>query len=142
MGTNMRNVERDTECSDDFSLAMERERLLLSSIFSKDTKVMTENMAPSGLGVDATMGCVQAQDLIAGIDQLSADAGFAIEQAHTVRSDAEVAVLVYQMRQWGRLGSQPLPPIVWCTSVWSRAEDRWQAVFHHETVSHMPCVTN
>jgi hypothetical protein len=113
--------------------AITRERHLLTAIFGRDTTEMSRLMADGGYGVDAAMGCVSQRELISGIGRLSTDAGFEMDHERIVAATPHASVIAYRLRQWGRLGQTELPPVVWCTSAWSRASGTWQAVFHQET---------
>ncbi|MGC2404695.1 MAG: hypothetical protein WA510_33195, partial [Acidobacteriaceae bacterium] len=59
-----------------------------------------------------------------------------MDHVQVVRENDEISILAYRLCQWGRFNGSVLPPIVWCTSVWSRASGKWQAVFHQEAQPH------
>ncbi|MEV5651911.1 nuclear transport factor 2 family protein [Nocardia sp. NPDC052254] len=109
------------------------ERRILTAIFERDKAGMAELMHSGGYGFDATMGLVGQRALIDGIDALADGAGYAADEIRVVPAGADVTALTYRLRQWGEFGGTPLPPVVFCSSVWRRDAAGWQAVFHHET---------
>jgi uncharacterized protein DUF4440 len=115
--------------------AIDREREVLEAVFARDRRRMSELMAPEGLGVDGTMGCVSQRALIDAIDSLDDGADFTMERPVVAHVDDEVAVLAYRLRQQGRFAGVPLPPLVHCSGVWACREGAWTALFHHETLA-------
>ncbi|MEU1986029.1 nuclear transport factor 2 family protein [Nocardia sp. NPDC019395] len=109
------------------------EQRIMTAIFDRDKKTMAELMHPDGYGFDATMGLVSQRTLIDGIDALDPGARFRVEDIQVVDTGNEVRTLTYRLRQWGRFAGEPLPPEVFCSSVWRHGPAGWQTVFHHET---------
>jgi hypothetical protein len=119
----------------ELNVACAREHDVLAAVYARDLDKMRQLMAADGLAVDATLGCVTQQTCMERIGALADGAGFEIEEPALVHCDDRVVVLVYRLRQHGWFEGAPLPPVVHSTSVWSRADGAWKAVFHHETVA-------
>lgn len=96
-------------------------------------------MASDGFGVDHAMGSVSQRQLIEEIHYLDTKAGFEMGHVRLVRATRDACVLVYQLRQWGRFKENGLPPVVWCTSVWSRVTGHWMGIYHQETPAVVDC---
>lgn len=122
---------------DDLTVSVEHnERALLAAIYARDKMTMTELMSPDGFGFDAAMGLVRQTDLIDGIGELSSDAGFEVVDLTARHAGPRVVLLAYLLRQWGSFKDRRLPDAVYCSSIWRIENDKWRAMFHHETPVH------
>ena len=115
--------------------AISREHAVLSAIFTRDEAAMAELMSTDGFGLHAKMGLVKPPELIAGIDALSSDAGFFMEEIQVASLDSHIVMLAYLLRQWGTFGDKALPAAVYCSSVWALKDGKWRAIFHRETLA-------
>jgi hypothetical protein len=56
-----------------------------------------------------------------------------ISDIHTMWIDPNAAVVTYKWTGSGTYQGQPLPSPVWCSTVWSKRNGKWMAVFHQES---------
>jgi hypothetical protein len=91
-------------------------------------------VADTAWSVDAG-GPMSAIDFQKNFAQLKVEAGWAISDSRIVWSDTNTAVHFYKWTGNGTFNGQPLPPVVWASTVWNKRQNKWIAVFHQETAT-------
>ena len=89
-------------------------------------------VADSGWSVDPA-GAMSVQDFIKSFAQFKLEPGWAISDSKIVWSDTNTAVHFYKWTGTGTFQGQPIPPVVWASTVWNKRQGKWVAVFHQET---------
>jgi hypothetical protein len=67
--------------------------------------------------------------------QAKIEPGWKINETRVIWVASNSAVLLYKWTGKGTFMGQPLPPVVYSSTVWHRNGDKWVAVFHQETAA-------
>jgi hypothetical protein len=119
--------------------AMEAE--LLASEQKLNEVVAKSNMtgfkalvADTGWSVDQS-GPVSALDFAKSLAQIKIEPGWTIAGSRVVWIDSNSAVVTYKWTGKGSAGGQPVPPVVFASTVWTKRGGKWVAVFHQESTA-------
>lgn len=108
------------------------ERALLEAIYAADKATMRRMMLPDGLGVDQSFGYATQASLIDGIHQLST-VRWKLAEPRVLAVGDQGRIITYRLTQEISFKGRAEPTDVYSTTVWSRIENRWMAIFHQET---------
>jgi len=89
-------------------------------------------VADTAWSLDAA-GATTALDFAKNLAQLKIEPGWTITDSKIVWSDTNTAVHFYKWTGTGTFQGQPIPPVVWASTVWNKRQGKWVAVFHQET---------
>jgi hypothetical protein len=104
----------------------------VSEAFAKgDKAVFSSLVAADGWSVDG-MGLMKVSDLTAMLDQAKVKT-WKISDEKVAWVDANTAILSYKWTGSGTFQGQPLPPVTYASTVWTKKGDKWVAVFHQES---------
>jgi hypothetical protein len=104
----------------------------VSEAFAKGDKAAFSSLvAADGWSVDGT-GLMKVSDLAAMLDQVKVKT-WKISDEKVAWVDANTAILSYKWTGSGTFQGQPLPPVTYSTTVWTKKGDKWMAVFHQES---------
>jgi hypothetical protein len=78
-------------------------------------------------------GATSALDFAKNLAQLKIEPGWTITDSKIVWSDTNTAVHFYKWTGQGTFQGQPVPPVVWASTVWNKRQGKWVAVFHQVT---------
>lgn len=104
----------------------------VSEAFAKNDKATFSSLvAADGWSVDG-MGLMKVSDLTAMLDQVKVTT-WKISDEKVAWVDANTAILTYKWTGSGTFQGQPLPPVTYASTVWTKKGDKWVAVFHQES---------
>ena len=89
-------------------------------------------VADTAWSVDAG-GPMSVMDFQKSFAQMKVEPGWTISDSKIVWSDTNTAVHFYKWTGKGTFQGQPVPEVVWCSTVWNKRQGKWVAVFHQET---------
>jgi hypothetical protein len=80
-------------------------------------------------------GQMSILDLEKSLAQFKIEPGWAITDSKVVWIDTSSAVVTYKWTGRGSMSGQPLPPVAFASTVWTKRGGKWVAVFHQETAA-------
>jgi hypothetical protein len=110
------------------------EAKVAEAIAKGDVAAFKTLVADTAWSVDAN-GPMAAIDFQKNFAQIKIEPGFTITDSKVVWSDTNTAVHFYKWTGKATYQGQPLPEVVWSSTVWNRRQNRWIAVFHQETAA-------
>jgi hypothetical protein len=91
-------------------------------------------VADGGWSVDQG-GQMSVLDFAKSLSQLKIEPGWAVTDSRVVWIDTSSAVVTYKWTGKGSMAGQPLPPVVFASTVWTKRGGKWVAVFHQESTA-------
>ena len=91
-------------------------------------------VADTGWSVDQA-GPVSALNFAKSLAQIKIDPGWAMTDSRIVWIDSNSAVVTYKWTGQGTAAGQPIPPVVFASTVWTKRSGKWVAVFHQESTA-------
>ena len=88
-------------------------------------------VAGDGWSVDG-MGLMKVSDFVSTLDQVKIKT-WKISDEKVAWIDANTAVVTYKWTGSGTYQGQPIPPVTYSSTVWTKKGDKWLAVFHQES---------
>ena len=78
-------------------------------------------------------GPLSLTDFVASMKDLKLESGWTISEPRVVWAASNTAVLFYRLTGKATFMGQPLPPVVFASTIWHESNKKWTAVFHQET---------
>ena len=100
-----------------------------------------EHVAAEGWSIDPVMGPTSVADFVKGFEAMAKEmkiASWDITDSRFQWLDANTAVHIYKWTGKGTYQGQPLPSPTWSSTVWSKKNGKWTALFHQETLMATP----
>ena len=112
---------------------MADEKLMMDAIVKHDAKTFFALIAPGAMSIDEG-GLAPVEDFRKSFDQVKVDSQTATEMK-VISLGANTVLVTYKLAQKGSYMGQPLPPVVYATTVWKNKNATWLAVFHQESTA-------
>ena len=93
-------------------------------------------VAADGWAVDTVMGRAPVSDLIKDFAAITKElklSAWDLSDSKVVWADATTAIHSYKWTGTGTDHGQPVLSPVWASTVWSRKDGKWTAIFHQES---------
>jgi hypothetical protein len=91
-------------------------------------------VAEGGWSVDQG-GQISVLDFEKSLSQIKIEPGWAITDSRVVWINTASAVVTYKWTGKGSMAGQPIPPVVFASTVWTTRGGKWVAVFHQESAA-------
>lgn len=91
-------------------------------------------VVPGGWSVDQG-GLMSVLDFQKNFAQIKIEPGWTIADSRVVWIDSSSAVVTYKWTGTGTFMGQPLPPVVFASTTWTKRGGKWVAVFHQESTA-------
>jgi hypothetical protein len=114
------------------------ERAVNDAVAKANLAGFTQHVTADGWAVDGMSGRMAVADFIKGFDTMAKDmkiSSWDITDSKVLWVDANTAVHSYKWTGQGTYQGQPVPSPVWASSVWTKKNGKWMAVFHQESAS-------
>ena len=112
------------------------ERAINDAVAKGNVAAFTQYVAADGWAVDRMEGRMAVADFIKGFDQMAKDmkiSSWDITDSKVQWVDATTAVHSYKWTGQGTNQGQPMASPVWASTVWTKKNGKWMAVFHQES---------
>lgn len=120
------------------------ERAINEAVVKGDAAAFKQYVAADGWSMDGMTGRMAVADFLKEFDQMSKDmkvTSWDITDAKTIWANPSTAIQTYKWTGSGTYQGQPIPSPTWCSTVWTKRDGKWMAVFHQESAS-MPAPAN
>ncbi len=112
------------------------ENKINEAVAKQDAKTFLSLLAPEAMAADPG-GFMKASDFSKTLDQLKITT-WHIMDTKVLWVDDKTAVVTYTWMGAGTYKSQPIPGIMYASTVWTERAGKWLAVFHQETAPAAP----
>jgi hypothetical protein len=112
------------------------ERAVNQAVAKGDLATFKQHVAAEGWSMDGMSGRMSVADFVKLFPQMTKDMkieSWDISDFKTVWVDANCAVLTYKWTGKGMYQGQPIPSPTWSSTVWTKRNGKWTAVFHQES---------
>jgi Domain of unknown function (DUF4440) len=114
------------------------ERAANEAIAKRNLAGFTAHVAVDGWAVDGMMGRAPVADFVKNFDAITKErtvSSWSISDDTVQWIDANTAIYTYKWTGTGTTHGGPTPSPMWASTVWTRKNDKWTAVFHQESIS-------
>ena len=114
------------------------ERALHEAVVTGNLAGFKQHVAVDGWAVDGIMGRMATADFLQSFDQMVKGmemTSWDITDSRIQWVDANTAIHTYKWTGSGTYQGQPIPSPVWSSTVWTKKNGKWTAVFHQESAS-------
>ena len=114
------------------------ERAVNDAVAKANVAGFKQHVSADGWSVDGMMGRMAVADFIKDFDKMAKDmkvSSWDITDSKVQWVDANTAVHTYKWAGQGTYQGQPIPSPVWASTVWTKKNGKWMAVFHQESAS-------
>jgi hypothetical protein len=111
------------------------ERAVNGAFAKGDVAAFKEHLATDGWAIDPVSGRMAMADFVKMLPDLAKDIKITkwdITEPKVIWIDANNAVLTYKWTGTGTFQGKPLPS-TWASTVWSKRNGKWTALFHQES---------
>ncbi len=112
------------------------EQKVQDALMKKDVAAFNRLVEADGWAVDET-GYMKVADFVKSIPDLKLE-NARLEDVKVLPVSPTVSILTYKLNQKGTYQGQPVPPLVYATTVWVNRGGTWRAAFHQETTPAAP----
>ena len=112
------------------------ERAVNEAVAKGDLAGFKQHVSADGWSMDGMTGRMAVAEFIKMFPQMTKDMkieSWDISDFKTVWVDANTAVLTYTWTGTGTYQGQPIPGQTWSSTVWTKRNGKWTAVFHQES---------
>jgi hypothetical protein len=112
------------------------ERAVNAAVAMGNLAAFKEHVATEGWAIDPVLGAMSVAEFVKGFDAMTKEMkieSWDITDSKFQWIDANTAVHMYKWTGKGTMQGQPLPSPVWSSTVWSKKNGKWSAMFHQET---------
>lgn len=116
---------------------MHREQAMLEALQKKDVAGFKKYIMAGTWNVDEN-GYMTIDDFVKALNDPKANfmwESFKTSDMKVVNIDANAAVVTYKLDEKGSFMGQPMPPVVYATTIWANHGGTWMAVFHQESTA-------
>jgi hypothetical protein len=117
------------------------ERAVNEAVAKGNLAGFKQYVAADGWAIDPSMGRASIADFVKGFDAMVKDtkmASWDISDSKVQWVDANTAVHTYKWTGKGTYKGQPIPSPTWASTVWTKKNGKWSAVFHQESPEAAP----
>ena len=117
------------------------ERAIHEAIVKGNVAAFKQHVTADSFAIDSMMGRMSTAEFIKGFDAINKDMkmeSWDLTETKVIWQDANNAVLTYKWTGKGTYQGQPIPSPVWASTVWTKRNGKWTAVFHQETIPMPP----
>jgi hypothetical protein len=107
------------------------ENKINEAVAKGDKAAFTALVAADASSIDG-MGVMKVSDFAASLDQMKIKT-WKITDEKVTQVDPNTAIITYKWTGSGTYQGQPVPPVTYSSTVWSKKGDKWVAVFHQES---------
>ena len=107
------------------------ENKVAEAMMKKDKGAFSALVSANGWSIDGN-GFMKTSDLTASLDQLVIK-DYKISEERVSWVDANTAIVAYKWTGSGTFAGQPFPSTVYASTIWTKKNDQWVAVFHQES---------
>jgi hypothetical protein len=113
------------------------ERAINEAIAKGNIAGFKQHVSAEAWAIDSMAGRSPVSEFLKIFDQVTKDSkmtSWDITDTHVIWADPNTAVLTYKWTGNGTYQGQPIPSPVWASTVWSKKNGKWTAIFHQETL--------
>ena len=113
------------------------ERAVNDAVAKANVAGFKEHVALDGWAIDGMMGRAPVADFVKDFPAMAKDmkiASWDITESKVQWVDANTAVHTYKWTGKGTYQGQPIPSPSWASTVWTKKNGKWIAVFHQESL--------
>ena len=117
------------------------ERAVNEAVAKGNLAGFKQYVAADGWAIDPSMGRASIADFVKGFDAMVKDTkmeSWDISDSKVQWVDANTAVHTYKWTGKGTYKGQPIPSPTWASTVWTKKNGKWSAVFHQESPEAAP----
>ncbi len=117
------------------------ERAVNEAVAKGNLAGFKQYVAADGWAIDPSMGRASIADFVKGFDAMVKDTkmeSWDITDSKVQWVDANTAVHTYKWTGKGTYKGQPIPSPTWASTVWTKKNGKWSAVFHQESPEAAP----
>jgi hypothetical protein len=115
---------------------MQKERALLDSVEKKDWTTFRKLVKPGTWAIDENGPMANDEFLKTVSDPKSTfSVTMTVSDMKVLDVNANSKIVMYKLDQKGSFMGQPVPPVVYASTVWVNQGGTWQAVFHQESTA-------
>ena len=111
---------------------IDAEHKVLEAIAKGDLGAFKALVSNEGWSVDPS-GVMSVKEFEKNFKQFKIEPGWKISDTRVIWAASNTAILTYKWTGKGTFMGQPLPEVVFASTVWHEADKRWVAMFHQET---------
>jgi hypothetical protein len=106
----------------------------INEAFAKgDKAAFAALVSPTSLSADAN-GFMKGSDMLAMFEQVKITS-WSISDEKVTWIDPNTAIVTYKWTGAGTFMGQPIPPVSYASTVWTKKGDKWVTVFHQESAA-------
>ena len=117
------------------------ERAVNEAVAKGNLAGFKQYVAADGWAINPSMGRASIADFVKGFDAMVKDTkmeSWDITDSKVQWVDANTAVHTYKWTGKGTYKGQPIPSPTWASTVWTKKNGKWSAVFHQESPEAAP----
>ena len=114
------------------------ERAINEAIAKGNVAAFKEHVAADAWSIDPAAGRMPVSEFLKSWPQMSKEmklTSWDILDPKVTWVGADAAVITYKWVGKGTFQGQPIPSPVWSSTVWSKRDSKWVAVFHQESAA-------
>ena len=114
------------------------ERAVNEAVVKGDAAAFKQHVSVDGWAMDGMSGRMSVADFLKTFPQMVKDmkiASWDISDFKTVWADPNTAIVTYKWTGKGTYQGQPIPSPTWASTVWTKRNGKWTAVFHQESAA-------
>jgi hypothetical protein len=112
------------------------ERAINGGIVKGDPAAFKEHVAADGWAIDSMSGRMPTAQFLKDFAKMTAGLKITkwdITEPKVIWVDANTAVVTYKWTGTGTYEGKPIPPATWASTVWTKKNGKWTALFHQES---------
>lgn len=112
------------------------ERAVNEAVAKGNAAAFRQHVAEDGWSVDGMMGRMAVADFLKNFEAMTKDmkmSSWDISDSKIHWVDANTAVHSFKWTGTGTYQGQPIPSPAWVSTVWTKKNGKWTAVFHQES---------
>jgi hypothetical protein len=112
------------------------ERAVNDAFAKGNAAAFTAQVDGNGWAIDPTMGRAPVADLVKDFAAITKElkiSSWDITESKVMWADATTAIHSYKWTAKGTDHGKPVLSPVWASTVWTKKDGKWMAIFHHES---------
>lgn len=114
------------------------ERAVNEAVVKGDVAAFKQHVAVDGWSLDGMMGRMAVAEFVKNFEAMTSDmklSSWDLSDSRVQWVDANTAIHTFKWTGTGTYRGEPIPSPVWTSTVWTKKNDKWIAVFHQESAS-------